>query len=228
MNLYVETVQVGETRAVHMITGANPDAGNYTDRTTDLDYWFNYAQHKCTDWNQLLSYVQPHLDTKTWSGLNTDEKDWATKAFIKEDAVTRVNDETAKRTFLISEYPAITNDAEARVEMATRWGINHTKDVASCKARHHSVKQHCVISEFLSPDERETFLDDTYLLCVKFSEEGLKGSTYGATDGIIDWINSTSGYSASGLASKSYTMYNGDSEANFIAALLDVIENGVY
>lgn len=182
------------------------------------------------DYNQFRDYRKSILNTKTWENLSNYERDFTIQINIKEDAITESQDATNKITHLITTGQATTTE-EARIIMVDNWGDHHLLDIESCRARAIAVDLYVKVGTYLNRVDYTDFFLTVENLYFAFRDQGIKGTNDGSETGVFDYIESTPGtvYEFAGLASKGYTMQNGDPDmTNFIISIMDIMRHGKY
>ena len=182
------------------------------------------------DYYQFREYRRGLLDIQTWVNLTDSERDFMIKLYLKETAISEATDATNKVTHLITTGQATTTE-EARLIIVDKWAEHHLLDVESCGARAKALKLYVEIGIYLSIADASDFFTTVENLYIAFRDQAIKGTNDGSEVGLFDYIESTVGtvYEFAGLASKGYTMQNGDlDETNFVTDIMNVLRNGKY
>lgn len=182
------------------------------------------------DYYQFREYRRGLLDVQTWANLSSDERDFMIELYLKETAISEATDATNKVTHLIATGQATTTE-EARLIIVDKWAKHHILDIMSCEARAKALRLYTKVGVYLSISDATDFFVTVENLYIAFRDQAIKGTNDGSEEGLFDYIESTAGtvYEFAGLASKGYTMQNGDTdETNFIIALMDILRYGKY
>lgn len=231
--LYVEDIEISPTAKV--LTDSDPvplddTGGPYIDYSQDLTAWKNYGLQGCRDYTQCRTRVIEQLDIKTWGALSDAEKDYTIEIYAKETAITPEADATNKITYLITTGQAATVE-ESRIFLVNAWADHHIFDVEACGQRATAVRLYSDIGLYLSLADTTDFFTTVENLYFAFERQAIKGSLDGSEVGLFDYVESTPGtvYEFAGLASKGYTMQNGDpDETNLICDIMSIIRGGEY
>ena len=214
--------------AVQILEDADPTPSGYTDFSQDLLAWRDYGLLACSDYNHFRTRVIEQLDLKTWGNTSILERNFIINIDVKESSLSHTADQSNKNSHLILTGQAIDSDAAAIV-LSVTWSNSFVMDVEACHKRYKSIELYKIISTYLSPSDRHEFFAACSSLFMNFAHGGVRGSAECSVDGIFDWVESTSTYSITGLASNSWTMYNGDAdETGFVIALMSIIRDGNY
>ncbi len=231
--LYIEGIARNPTAKVLLDTDPVPlgDTGDpYIDGSQDLLAWKAYGLQGCRDYTQCRTRVVEQLDIKTWAALSNAEKDFTIEIYVKETAITPEVDATNKITYLITTGQATTAE-EGRIFLVNAWAEHHILDVVACGRRATAVRLYSDIGIYLSLADTTDFFTTVENLYFAFERQAIKGSLDGSEVGLFDYVESTPGtvYEFAGLASKGYTMQNGDpDETNLISDIMSIIRAGVY
>jgi len=224
MKLYIEDNEAIPAALILEDGAAVPNdhsSNPFLDKSQSLDFWEAYARSQCTDYEQLRTRVIEQLDIKTWANLSVAEKDYCVAIDVKKTSVNDSTDETNKTTHIVAQGQAADTDA-AKVYLAGKWAESKVKQSQACADRVNSKMFLCEIRTYLSNADADDFFVTTFSQFFMFKEQGVSKQ-------LFDYIQSQGDYASTGLASKSYTMQNGDSdETNFIAAMLAVLKDGKY
>ncbi len=186
--------------------------------------------NESNDYYQFREYQREILDAKTWANLSVDERDFMIELDLKETSVSDAQDGANKVTHLISTGQATTTE-ESRIVIVNAWAAHHVLDIESCTARAKALKLYIEIGTYLSKADAIDLFETINNLYVGFRDQAIKGTLDGSGTGLFNYIESTVGtvYEFAGLASKGYTMQNGDLDmANFVAALMRILREGRY
>ncbi|MCK5616510.1 hypothetical protein KAR91_82370 [Candidatus Pacearchaeota archaeon] len=231
--LYIEDIAVNPVVKVLLDTDPVPlgDTGDaYIDYSQDLLAWKAYGLQGCRDYTQFRTRVIEQLDIKTWGVLSDAEKDFVIEIYAKETALTTEADATNKITYLITTGQASTVE-EGRIFLVNAWADHHILDVVACGQRATAVRLYSDIGIYLSLSDTTDFFTTVENLYFAFERQAIKGSKDGSEIGLFDYVESTPGtvYEFAGLASKGYTMQNGDpDETNLISDIMKIIRKGMY
>ena len=122
------------------------------------------------------------------------------------------------------------SQADSIAYLQSAFGNHHIKDVVNCKLRAESPKIYTIIAKYLNLNDGRDFFQTVRNLYIDYKEQAVKGTLDGSVGvGLFDYIENTAGtiYEFSGLASKNYTMQNGDAdETNFVLELMEIFRNG--
>ena len=186
--------------------------------------------NESNDYYQFREYRRIILDVETWANLSIIERDFMIELYLKETSISDATDATNKVTHLITTGQAVDTES-ARLIIVDKWARHHVLDIESCSARANALRLYIEIGIYLSIADATDFFITVENLYIGFRDQAIKGTNDGSEEGLLDYIESTVGtvYEFAGLASKGYTMQNGDlDESNFIAAIMDVIRHGKY
>ena len=231
--LYIEDIALNPTAKVLLDTDPVPlgDTGDpYLDSSQDLIAWKDYGLQGCRDYTQCRTRVIEQLDIKTWGVLSDAEKDFIIAIYAKETAITEAVDATNKITYLITSGKVSTTE-EGRIFLVNSWADHHILDIVSCGQRATAVRLYSDIGVYLTLADTSDFFTTVENLYFAYERQAIKGSLDGSEVGLFDYIESTVGtvYEFAGLASKGYTMQNGDpDETNLISDIMSIIREGNY
>jgi len=156
---------------------------------------------------------------KLWVNCTNEEKQLVVDYSVYMDQ-DDANATTEKITFLMTEN-GLTNP-ESIQYIQTAYAKDHVLLSTACKCRAGSVSLYEIVAKYLSNDDALDFKNTVRTLLSDYKEDSLIGTQYSTTtteSGIVDYFKSQAGsdYEFTGLASKGYTMQNGDvDETNLI------------
>lgn len=182
------------------------------------------------DYYQFREYQRILLDATNWTSLSNVERDFMIKLYLKETVIDAATDAVNKVTHLITTGQAVDPES-ARLIIVDSWAAHHILDVESCQARSKALRLYFEVGKYLSLSDATDFFVTVENLYIAFRDQAIKGTNDGSEVGLFDYIESTVGtvYEFAGLASKGYTMQNGDlDESNFVNAIMDVLRHGKY
>ena len=182
------------------------------------------------DYSQFREYQRGLLDATNWASLTNSERDFMIELNLKETVIDQATDDINKVTHLITTGQATTTE-EARLIIVNKWAAHHILDISACRERAKALKLYVEIGSYLSIADATDFFITVENLYIAFRDQAIRGTNDGSEVGLFDYIESTVGtvYEFAGLASKGYTMQNGDlDETNFINGIMDVLRHGKY
>lgn len=159
---------------------------------------------------------------KLWINCTNDEKQIVIDYSIYMDQ-DDANATTEKITFLMTEIGL--SSPESIQYIQTSYATDHVFISCACRIRARSVSLYEIVAKYLSNDDALDFKNTVRTLLSDYKEDALIGTQYSTTtteSGIVDYFKSEVGsdYEFTGLASKGYTMQNGDpDETNLIIDL---------
>lgn len=228
MKLYLEDNQT--IPAVLIMEDNDMPPIGYTDYSSDLLKWKDFALQVCTDYLQFRTYVTEQLTLKGWSNLSNDEKYFVIDNYIKEDGIDPVTTNYNKIVYLMTVCGMSQPQAISHLQKV--YAIHHLKEIESCLKRAQNEKLFTVIAKYLKLEDASDFTKVIALPYQMFVTQGIKGVNDGeAGEGLFDFIESTVGtsYETAGLEQQGYIMANGDPDmSNFIVELMDILRNGNY
>ena len=190
-----------------------------------------YSEKLSRDFAQHREVCRTMLDSVTWVNLTNAGRDEMIRMYLKETSMDEATDGMNKVTHLITTGQA-GDPAAAKAIIVKSWASFHVRDKDAAYARVSSEKTYQVVASYLSVTDATDFFTSIELLFLGYYSQAIKGTEDGSSvDALFNYIESTVGsiYENSGLASKGYTMQNGDPDmTNFISDLMDILRHGIY
>lgn len=229
MKLYTENNET--IPAIQILPDSDPIPSGYTDSSQDLIAWKNHGEQKCSDYLQFKDRIKEQLNIKTWDNLSNEEKDFTIEIDARESILDVATDASNKITHLLTTGQAADTES-ARIIIVKAWARQQVRRVKASAIRANSVAVLEAVGTYLSVADATDFFITVTNLFTAFEKQGIMGTQDGSSeDALFDYIESTTGtvYEFAGLASKGYTMQNGDvDETNFISAIMDILRHGEY
>ena len=141
-----------------------------------------------------------------WSGLTTSEKSIVIERYSFHDSGTGTTNYDTMKSFLVSQS-GMTSSAATEYLGTKQYQYFRTTLTGVQERFNNSVE---ILHEYLSSTDVEDFLTSVNSLAMNFLNYAFLGQDYlGASDGIMDFINSTNGYSGNGLEERGYSLLKG-------------------
>jgi hypothetical protein len=176
---------------------------------------------------QMRERVRDIVDTVSWSGLTSTEKDIVIDLYLKETNKDENTSNNEKVAHLMGKGYSLPQSQGALYKAYSK---HHIKEIASCAKRGNSEQLYIVISKYLSLADAGDLIKITHKLFDLYKTQGIRGINDGnAGEGLFDFLESSVGtsYETSGLEQQGYTLNTGDYNS-FITELMDVLRNGNY
>jgi len=184
---------------------------------TSIENWNNYGIISGCDHMQVKQGIVGILEEITWSSLTSIEKDITINYFAYQDEID---------PFLYLVYEKGMSFDDAKKYLVKSWHSHHKLLIDCYRERWYQVK--LIVATYLSFADAQDLFNHANLLIYSYTEAGIVGKNYNDNiDGLLDFIESTNGYTNNGLREKQYNVYNNDWDI-FINKLKDILVYGNY
>jgi len=199
---------------------------DYTD-ITSIENVNLFARAAGVDYLGERSWIKDlfYDPTKGWANCTDAEKDLIILYSIFMD-----QDDPNASSYKINHLMSVNglNMDDSISHLRHSFAEDHVLVADSCNSRSKSLRLYEIVAEYLSNDDALDFKKTIRELLTDYREDALMGTQYSTTtteSGIMDYIKSEVGseYENIGLASKMYTMQNGDADStNLINDISDL------
>lgn len=200
---------------------------NLYDDITSIESWYQYGDILCTDILQKRDRIKSIVDSGTWSGLTSNEKDIVIELYIRQDGVDEATYNGNKIAHLMGK--GYTLD-ESKGILIQSYGNYHIQEVKSCSTRAKCEKLYEVIAKYLTLADAGDLIKISHKLFDLYKTQAIRGTEDGnAGEGLFNFLESTVGtsYENAGLEEQGYTLNIG-TYTDFITELMDVLRHGNY
>lgn len=208
------------------VSGSTLDTSKYDD-ITSIQNWVNYYDIVCTDYLQMRDRVRDVVDSVSWTGLISTEKDIVIDLYLKETNKDNATANNEKVVHLMGKGYTL---QQAQGTLINTYSNHHIKEIDSCAKRGNSEQLYIAIAKYLTLEDAGDLIKISHKLFDLYKTQGIRGVNDGnAGEGLFDFLESTIGtsYETSGLEQQGYTLNTGDYNS-FITELMDVLRNGNY
>jgi hypothetical protein len=190
----------------------------YTDISSIVN-WNAFGMGVANDYLVIKNAIRDLVSAVVWSGLTSVEKDISIQYYAYSTDMEAV-------IYLMTEKGM--TQQEAQYFLLQEWHKHHKGVMNTCQERWYYVK--LTVPMFLSFNDCENLFSDATVLSLvtQMNEMGLLGTDAGDNrDGIMNFVESTGGFTGNGLKEKGYALEQGTWEI-FIQAIKNVMLEGIY
>ena len=211
-----EVLSLNGNEPFQVICSATTTPNGYVD-ISSIGNWDSFGFDIANDYAVGKFEIKDIVNILGWSGMTNIEKDLSIKYFSYPDSTTAV-------IYLMTTKSWSQEQAGGFVLLS--WHHHHLKIINAFTQRWNYAK--FTVLQYLSRLDGEDLFNTVKPLISLYSDLAIIGRDYGDNnDGIIDYINSTHGFSGQGLEENNYTLIHG-TWAEFKKAMYAVLVCGIY
>ncbi len=198
------------------IFSGNTTPSGYTN-ITSIENWNTYGIGITNDYGVARFAIKDLVTEIGWTGLTETEKDIAIEyhgAPTTTDAVIHLMTVHGYTQSAAGDY------------VISRWHQYYLKFIESCKQRWLYVM--LVIPQYLSFGDAEDLFDTIDMLIGYYNNAARVGVNYGnSNDGIMDYVDSTNGFTGQGLMETNYVLLKG-TWSDLQLEIKNILVDGIY
>lgn len=199
-----------------VIRSGDTAPSGYTD-ISSIEEWNTHGFDLSNDYGVARFAIKDLVNEIGWTGLTLTEKDIAVEhhcAPTSTDAVIHM--------MIYHGY----SQGAAQIYVTERWHKYYLQFIEACKQRWNYVM--FIIPQYLSFGDAEDLFDTIDMLINYYRNAARLGRNYGnSNDGIIDYVESTNGFTGQGLAETNYVLIQGNWD-ELILKIKETLFQGIY
>ena len=189
----------------------------YTD-ISSIKCWNDFGTNVANDYVQVKYQINNLVtDTSMWANLSEYEKDLSIQYYSYGSPTQAI-------IHMMTIHGL--SQPQAQGFLIRSWHTHHVRLIEAFKSRLSASTY--VIPFFLNFSDGEDLFDTIRNLIYDYTELGILGINFGDNnDGIMDYFNSTNGFTGQGLEENNYVLLQG-TWSDFKSQLRDILVYGIY
>lgn len=200
-------------------------SANTSSDITSIKNWYAVGEKSFVDYAKWRNeIIFSFSGNGGWSGATSVEKDIIIDLHIDDPYIPLSASNMNKVAYLMGKGYS---QAQAQGYLLQSWYKHHLRHVECAKERWKYVK--LIVGKYLNLLDANELMETTDTLVYYYTQTGRMGQNYNPTDGdgIMDYIESTHGFTGIGLEDTGYVLNTG-TWSDFKKELRDIIAYGKY